>query len=298
MFVITSELLSIRSRGNNGRGVHRLNAFEEVGGIVGFIGHDGAHILYAFDEVFRLGDVVTLTASQTEASKIAQAINSSMNLGTQAPTRTAKTLFPVFFDAPAACWWARTIVLSRKTSSKSASSQSVAKSVCQIPLSAQREKRRKALFQAPNSGGRSRHGAPVRAIQSTASTKSRLSAPVRPRSPALPCSMGSIRSHWSSRSNNLGIPSSSQKTGYNHNSLSVNRAGHQMSTDSRETSDLIANRHSGESRNPEESRHWTPGSALPAVAFAGVTNKPEPPLGRRRSLMQTRHGARSCSCQT
>ena len=122
MFVITSEFLSIRSRRNNSRGVHRLNAFKEVTGIVGFIGHDSAHILHAFDEAFRPGDVVTLTAGQTEACKIAQAINSRMNLGTQASTRTAKTLFPVFFDAPAACWWARTIVLSRKTSSKSASS--------------------------------------------------------------------------------------------------------------------------------------------------------------------------------
>ena len=28
----------------------------------------------------------------------------------------------------------------------------------------------------------------------------------------------------------------------------------------------MANRHSGESRNPEKSKHWTP-------AFAGVTNK-------------------------
>ncbi len=41
MFIITSELLSIRSRRSNRRGVHRLNAFGEVGGIVGFIGDDG-----------------------------------------------------------------------------------------------------------------------------------------------------------------------------------------------------------------------------------------------------------------
>jgi hypothetical protein len=54
----------------------------------------------------------------------------------------------------------------------------------------------KALFQLPKSSGRSRHGAPVRASQSTASTNSRLSAAVRPESMRLPGKCGSIRSHW------------------------------------------------------------------------------------------------------
>lgn len=117
---------------------------------------------------------------------------------------------------------ARTMVLSRNTSSKSASSQSMAKSACQTPLSAQREKRLKTVFHGPKLAGRSRHGAPVLAIQRTASTNNRLSAPVRPRSPALPCSIGSIRCHWSSRNNNLGIPTSTQKTGCKHNQPFVN----------------------------------------------------------------------------
>src|SRR5664279_2158402 len=44
--------------------------------------------------------------------------------------------------------------------------------------------------------------------------------------------------------------------------------------------------HSGERRNltdgnaePGNSTNWTPGSALPSVAFAGVTNTPELPNG-------------------
>jgi hypothetical protein len=39
------------------------------------------------------------------------------------------------------------------------------------PIADQRSKRRHVLFQFPSSAGRSRHGAPVRAIHSTASTK-------------------------------------------------------------------------------------------------------------------------------
>jgi len=145
-----------------------------------------------------------------------------MNLSTQAPTRTSNTLMPVFFDAPAACWWARTIVLSRNTSSKSASSHNVANSVCQPPLSDQRAKRLNTLFHGPNSAGRSRHGAPVLAIQSTASINKRLSAPVRPRSPALPWRSGSIRRHWSLRRRSLGILSQTQKTECEHIYDSVN----------------------------------------------------------------------------
>src|SRR5205807_10052126 len=50
----------------------------------------------------------------------------------------------------------------------------------------------------PNASGRSRHGEPVRAIQRTASIKSRLSRPLEPGSPTLPDSSGAIRSHWAS----------------------------------------------------------------------------------------------------
>ena len=97
-----------------------------------------------------------------------------------------------------------------------------AKRACQTPLSAQREKRLNAVFHGPKSDGRSRQGAPVLAIQRTASTNKRLSAPLRPRPPALPCSIGSICNLWSSRNSNLGIPSSIQKTGCKHNQPFVN----------------------------------------------------------------------------
>ncbi len=65
---------------------------------------------------------------------------------------------------------------------------------------AQRRKRWNTVFHLPNRGGRSRHGAPVRPIHGTASTKRRLSSPVRPASPSLPAHSGSIRFHWASPS--------------------------------------------------------------------------------------------------
>lgn len=77
-------------------------------------------------------------------------------------------------------------VPSMKTSSKSESLASSSNTRPQTPPFCQRANRRYTLFQLPNSGGRSRHGAPDRAIHNTASTNSRLFAPVRPGSDALP----------------------------------------------------------------------------------------------------------------
>ena len=224
MFVITPGLDTISFRRYNCRGPHRLDHRQKTVGIKSFVGHHRAHVLHAFNEIRSFGDVVSFATGQTKSGQITQPIDSCVNLGAQAPTRTAKTLLPVFLGAPAACWCARTIVLSRKTSSKSASSQSLAKRVCQTPLSAQREKRLNTVFHGPNPGWRSRQGGPVLAIHSTASTNRRLSAPVRPRSPALPWSIGAICNHWSSRNNNLGILSSTQKTGCKHNYSFVNSA--------------------------------------------------------------------------
>src|SRR5262249_34628072 len=52
------------------------------------------------------------------------------------------------------------------------------------------------VYHLPNSSGRSRHGAPVRATHNTPSTNRRLSSPRRPGSPIFPGSSGAIRSHW------------------------------------------------------------------------------------------------------
>ena len=87
------------------------------------------------------------------------------------------------------------IVPSMIAYSKSRSPDKLRKTLSKTPFCAQRWKRRKTEFQQPNAGGRSRHGAPVRAIHRTASINRRLSAPWRPGSPGLPASSGAICSH-------------------------------------------------------------------------------------------------------
>lgn len=72
------------------------------------------------------------------------------------------------------------------------------KRLFQMPLRDHRLKRVNTLFHLPNADGRSRQGAPVRKIQSTASTKRRLSSPARPLSPSLPETRFNIRDHCTS----------------------------------------------------------------------------------------------------
>src|SRR5260370_28909227 len=84
--------------------------------------------------------------------------------------------------------------------SKSGSSESAANMRCHTLPRFQRLNRVKRLFHAPNAGGRSRQGAPVRAIHSTPSTNIRLSLPVTPGSLALPAHRPSIRCHCSALS--------------------------------------------------------------------------------------------------
>ena len=140
--------------------------------------------------------VVTLAGQKDEANEIAEGVDQGHDFGGQAATRAAYGLIlsPPF--APVPCWWTRTSVLSMRTYSKSGSSQRALKTRSQTPFCAQRQNRVYTVNHLPNASGRSRHGEPVRAIQRTASIKSRLSRPLPPGSPTLPSSSGAIRSHW------------------------------------------------------------------------------------------------------
>src|SRR3984893_14488814 len=142
--------------------------------------------------------VVTLARQQHEANEIAEGVDQGHDFGGQATPRAAYGLIlsPPF--APVPCWWTRTSVPSMRTYSKSASSQRALKTRSQTPFCAQRQKRVYTVNHLPNASGKSRHGEPVRAIQRTASMKSRLSRPLLPGSPTLPNSSGAIRSHWAS----------------------------------------------------------------------------------------------------
>src|SRR5213592_375956 len=118
-----------------------------------------------------------LAWGRNEADGIAEGIHAHVDLRTQAAARTPDRLIlaPPFF-APAACWCARTMVESMIRYSKSGSSTNALKRLFQTPFFAHRRKRWNTLFQLPNSLGRSRHGAPARTNQSTASTNNRLSS--------------------------------------------------------------------------------------------------------------------------
>mgnify|MGYP000859244046 FL=1 len=85
--------------------------------------------------------------------------------------------------------------------SKPGSSIRTSSSCSQTPLSLHLQKRRCVFFQPPKSGGRPRHGEPVRRIQRTALTKRLLSSAMPPYYPTLPGRRGSSRAHTrSSRS--------------------------------------------------------------------------------------------------
>ncbi len=82
--------------------------------------------------------------------------------------------------------------------SKPGSSIRTSSSCSQTPLSLNLQKRRCMFFQPPKSGGRSRHGEPVRRIQRTALTRRLSSSAMPPYSPTLPGRRGSSRAHTQS----------------------------------------------------------------------------------------------------
>ena len=96
---------------------------------------------HAADEVLGLENVVHLAAGQDEADGIAKCIDTDTDLGAQAAARTPDRLIFAPPFAPAACWWARTMVESMIRYSKSGLSISALKMRSQTPFLAQRRKR-------------------------------------------------------------------------------------------------------------------------------------------------------------
>src|ERR1700756_3039170 len=193
VFVVRDGLRSRAARWDHGLGAPFCGAGAKT---IRVINHISQQLLERepADQVFGLENVVRLPRGQDEADGIAKSIHADVDLRTQAAARMPDPLIlaPPFF-APAACWCARTMVESMMRYSKSGNSINASKSRFQTPFFAHRRKRWNTLFQLPNSWGRSRHGAPARAIQSTASTNQRLSSPCRPLSPSLPGIRGSMR---------------------------------------------------------------------------------------------------------
>jgi hypothetical protein len=143
-------------------------------------------------------DVVPFSLGQMQFDWATLAIDRDVDLGTETTPGTSQRLIVLPPLAPAACWWARTIVESSNKLESSESLLTDSKTRPQTPRLHQRLNLRKAEFHGPNRSGKSRHGDPVRAIQNTALRNNRLSAAVRPGSPALPGSTCLIAAHCSS----------------------------------------------------------------------------------------------------
>ena len=178
----------------------RRQAIDEAIGVISFVGEQG----FGLDkrrERLGLADVVHLPARETERQRIAQGVDDDMDFCREPPARAANGLVDApFLRAPALCWWARTIVASIIAYSLSGSSAKALKRLSQTPLTAHREKRLCVLHQPPKRSGKSRHGAPTRNFQITASTNRRLPRSLlRPTVPGRPGSKFSIRANCSSR---------------------------------------------------------------------------------------------------
>jgi hypothetical protein len=112
----------------------------EMVGVISLVG-DGGFGLDAVDKIVGEGDVVALTGRADQANGKAERLGGGMDLGAQAAARSAQTLGirpPLTLRAPAACWWARTMVESIINHSRSASWASVASMSSSTPISIQR----------------------------------------------------------------------------------------------------------------------------------------------------------------
>lgn len=208
---IVSASTTSTSRRNHGFGAKGADLFAQWVAVVSFVA-DHEFGLESFQQDFAAGHVVPLPFRQMELGRLAPVINRDMDFGAEAATGTSQCLGVLPPFAPAACWWARTIVESSNKFDNSSSPPSASSTRPQTPRLHQRLNLLYDVFQGPNRSGKSRQGAPVRAIQNTAFTNSRLSSAVRPGSPGLPGSKCAIAVHCSSESScrRISSPSMSQ----------------------------------------------------------------------------------------
>ena len=153
MFVQGTLLKTIGATGDDGLNPSRFQMLQDRVRIVGFVGSQTGGFQFA-QQRQSFGTVSCLPARQVKASEHTQAIDQRVNLGTQSATRAPDRLVAFFLAAPAACWWARTIVLSMKISSRSASPASSANTACHISARDHLAKRWYTLF--PSRRGRYR----------------------------------------------------------------------------------------------------------------------------------------------
>ena len=105
---------------DHGLGADGGDVMAEVIGVIGSVGHHPSG-REAGDQAAGLSYVVALAGGEKEAHRQAEPAHGGMDFAGQAAPRTADRLIlnPPF--APAACWWARTMVESTIRYSKSGS---------------------------------------------------------------------------------------------------------------------------------------------------------------------------------
>src|SRR5713101_1884902 len=191
---------------NHDLGAALVEVGDDVVAVEGLVGDQRAE-LDALDQRRHADGIEALPRQQHESDEIAQSVGEGQDFGRHAPLGTADglALSPPF--APCPCRWTLTMVASTMAYSMSGWSEAASKSRLKTSPLTQSRYRLKTLFQGPNNGGRSRHGLPVRAIHNTASTKRRLSSPLRPGSDFFPRQCGCIFAHWASLSTYRSIPS-------------------------------------------------------------------------------------------
>lgn len=120
-------------------------------------------------------------------------IHGQVQLGVEPPFVNPMSWLPPL--APAACGCTLMWLASIINHSQSTSVTNCSNNFSHIRVSRQRMNRLWVFFQSPYSGGRSRHGAPVRNIQNTALMKVRLSFATPPHLPSRPGRWGSSNPH-------------------------------------------------------------------------------------------------------
>ncbi len=157
----------------------------------------------AVDQRFRLRHIGRLTRRQDQPDRQSQPVHCGVDLGAEPASAAAQLLIGLasgavrFFLAPAAQGWARITVESRISHSTSGSCNT-SNTAIQTPFRVQRSNRLQMEFPLPKRSGKSRHGAPVRAIHSTASKNRRLPLLTRLGSPARTGKRDSIRTQSAS----------------------------------------------------------------------------------------------------
>lgn len=141
-------------------------------------------------QLFSQALFMPLTGGQSKGYRLALALGSQVDFGTPpAPAASQRLGFGCTFFAPAAGWWARTTLPSRKWISQS-NSPCPSRSACtparrssHTPAFRQRWKRLYIVVHFPYRSGKSRHGAPVRSTHSIPFITCRSSRAGRPRFP-------------------------------------------------------------------------------------------------------------------